>query len=137
MTAFGNRIKGLFVPKEGEPWPPKWILVVCLACALIGTGWNATVAYRADQRAQEQAHRAEQEKSAKDNLLDAAETACDRKSPVTKTGSDLCNEVAETKGQNTSAPASIKFTDTTTGYTFICYAEPKGSADYNCTQLLP
>ncbi|WIC89095.1 hypothetical protein SEA_OTTAWA_49 [Arthrobacter phage Ottawa] len=137
MTHIGTSIRNLFVHKEGEPWPPKWMLIFCLLLALTGTGWNAVTAYRADQRSAQMAAEAAEERASKDQILDAAEQACDKKAPITKSGTTLCNEVQDQKGSEVTTPASIKFTDSITGYTFICYAEPKGSADYTCTQLLP
>ena len=131
MNKLGASVKNLFVHKEGEPWPPKWMLIFCLLCALTGTGWNGYVAYRSEQRAV-------QEQTQKEQLLGAAQDACDSKAPITTDGTELCREVQDAGGEAPpKTPDSIKFTDSATGFTYICYAQPKGSADYTCTQLLP
>lgn len=115
MNKHAARVKHLFVPKDGEPWPPRWILMLCLLAVAVGTFWNAALLVKAEARATLQSQVAAQQTEQKQDLIDVGKEACDANAPVTPEGSRLCAEVQAADESPKPSPEGASALDTLRG----------------------
>lgn len=98
--------KHLFIRRPGEPWPPRWILFVCVLAVLGSTLWNAALLVRADARAAASQQAAVQQTQEKVDLAEQVKEACRDGSPVTLDARDLCATATE-KAADTAPPEVV------------------------------
>lgn len=102
-------MKHLFVKKEGEPWPPRWILFLCVLAVLGATIWNAALLVRADARAAASQATAVQQTQEKVDLAEQVKEACHSGSQITLDDRDLCAAATEKAADKAPAPDLAPF----------------------------